>query len=66
MMREDLVAERVAIDSYKEMVDYVGAQDPTKEIRARDEEHAEDLSSRACSMRCRPPRTSPGPPARSN
>jgi hypothetical protein len=30
MMREDLVAERVVIDSYyKEMVDYVGAQDPT-------------------------------------
>jgi bacterioferritin len=50
MMREDLVAERVAIDSYKEMVDYVGAQDPTtrrllEEILAKEEEHAEDLSS---------------------
>jgi len=50
-MREDLVAERVAIDSYKEMVDYVGAQDPTTrrlldEILAKEEEHAEDLLSR--------------------
>jgi len=51
MMREDLVAERVVIDSYKEMVDYVGAQDPTTrrlldEILAKEEEHAEDLLSR--------------------
>ncbi len=50
MIREDLAAERVAIDSYKEMVDYVGAQDPTtrrllEEILAKEEEHAEDLSS---------------------
>ena len=50
MIREDLVAERVAIDSYKEMVSYIGAQDPTtrrllEEILAKEEEHAEDLSS---------------------
>jgi bacterioferritin len=48
MIREDLVAERIAIDSYKEMVNYFGAQDPTsrrlmEEILAKEEEHAEDL-----------------------
>jgi bacterioferritin len=50
MIRENLVAERVAIDSYKEMVDYIGSRDPTtrrllEEILAKEEEHAEDLSS---------------------
>ena len=50
MIRENLVAERVAIDSYKEMVDYIGPRDPTtrrllEEILAKEEEHAEDLSS---------------------
>jgi bacterioferritin (cytochrome b1) len=29
MIREDLVAERVAIDSYKEMIQYFGTKDPT-------------------------------------
>src|SRR5467141_1646500 len=29
MIKEDLVAERIAIDSYKEMIAYVGADDPT-------------------------------------
>jgi bacterioferritin len=50
MIREDLVAERVAIDSYKEMITYLGSRDPTtkrmlEEILAKEEEHAEDLSS---------------------
>ena len=50
MIREDLVAERVAIDSYREMIAYVGPRDPTtrrllEEILAKEEEHAEDLSS---------------------
>ena len=50
MIRENLVAERIAIDSYKEMVEYIGARDPTsrrllEEILAKEEEHAEDLSS---------------------
>ena len=48
MMKEDLVAERVAIDSYREMITYLGEQDPTsrrmlEEILAKEEEHAEDL-----------------------
>jgi bacterioferritin len=48
MIREDLVAERVAIDSYREMINYLDADDPTtrrmlEEILAKEEEHAEDL-----------------------
>ena len=48
MIREDLVAERVAIDSYREMINYVGSDDPTTRrmlegILATEEEHAEDL-----------------------
>ena len=48
MIREDLVAERIAIDSYREMVRYLGDDDPTTRrllegILATEEEHAEDL-----------------------
>ncbi|MBW3672378.1 MAG: bacterioferritin [Acidobacteria bacterium] len=50
MIREDLVAERVAIDSYNEMIQYLADDDPvTKkmliEILAVEEEHADDLAS---------------------
>ena len=50
MLREDLVAERVAIDSYAEMIRYVGESDPTtrrmlEAILAVEEEHAEDLKT---------------------
>lgn len=50
MIREDLVAERVAIESYGEMIRYVGDTDPTtrrmlEEILATEEEHAEDLAN---------------------
>lgn len=50
MIREDLVAERVAIDSYGEMIAYVSDKDPTTRrmlegILAVEEEHAEDLAS---------------------
>ena len=50
MIREDLVAERIAIDSYREMIDYVSTDDPTTRrmlegILAMEEEHAEDLST---------------------
>jgi len=50
MIREDLVAERIAIDSYGEMIRYVGNDDPTTRrmlegILAAEEEHAEDLIS---------------------
>ena len=48
MIKEDLVAERIAIDSYREMVNYLGSDDPTtrrmmEEILAVEEEHADDL-----------------------
>ena len=48
MIREDLVAERIAVDSYREMIEYIGSDDPTtrrrlEEILATEEEHAEDL-----------------------
>lgn len=48
MIREDLVAERVAVDSYREMIEYLGDDDPTtrrrlEEILATEERHAEDL-----------------------
>jgi bacterioferritin len=50
MIKEDLVAERIAIDSYREIITYLGSDDPTsrrlmEEILAKEEEHAEDLVS---------------------
>ena len=50
MIKEDLVAERVAIDSYTEMIRYIGDDDITtrrmlEAILAVEEEHADDLSS---------------------
>jgi bacterioferritin len=48
MVREDLVAERVAIASYQEIVRWLGDGDPTsrrviEEILEKEEEHADDL-----------------------
>lgn len=48
MIKEDLVAERIAIDSYREIINYLGDHDPTsrrmmEEILAMEEEHADDL-----------------------
>src|SRR6266576_4481343 len=48
MVKEDLVAERIAIDSYREMIQYFGNDDPTSRrmlegILAMEEEHADDL-----------------------
>jgi bacterioferritin len=50
MIKEDLIAERVAIDSYRGMIEYVGNDDPTtrrmlEDIQAIEEEHAEDMAS---------------------
>ena len=49
MIREDLVAERVAIDSYTEMIRYLGENDSTtrrmlEEILSVEEEHADELA----------------------
>ena len=48
MIKEDLVAERIAIDSYRDIVQYLGNDDPTSRrlmetILAVEEEHADDL-----------------------
>jgi bacterioferritin len=48
MIQEDLVAERIAIDSYRDMINYFGNDDPTSRrllegILAVEEEHADDL-----------------------
>ena len=50
MVREDLVAERIAIESYTEMIRYIGDNDTTTKrmlegILAVEEEHAEELAS---------------------
>ena len=50
MIKEDLIAERIAIDSYRAMIGYLGSDDPTTRrmlegILAMEEEHAEDLVS---------------------
>jgi len=50
MIKEDLVAERIAIDSYREMITYFGNDDPTSRrmmegILAVEEEHADDLQN---------------------
>ena len=49
MIREDLIAERIAIDSYAELIRWVGDDDPTtrrmlEDILATEEEHADDLA----------------------
>ena len=49
IIREDLVAERIAIDSYRGMIRYLGQDDPTtstllKSILAVEEEHADELA----------------------
>ena len=49
MIREDLVAERVAIDSYREIVQYLADKDPTSRrvmetILAVEEEHADEMA----------------------
>jgi bacterioferritin len=50
MIKEDLVAERIAIDSYRDIIQFLGNDDPTsrrlmESILAMEEEHAEDLST---------------------
>jgi bacterioferritin len=49
MIKENLVAERIAIDSYREMIQFLGDHDPTtsqmlKGILATEEEHADELA----------------------
>src|ERR1051325_10537109 len=48
MVREDLVAERIAVQSYNEIIRYLGDDDPTshiamEQILSKEEEHADDM-----------------------
>ena len=48
MVREDLVAERIAVESYNEIIRYLGTDDHTtriaiEQILAKEEEHADDM-----------------------
>ena len=48
MVKEDLVAERIAVESYNEIIRYLGNDDPTtriamEQILAKEEEHADDM-----------------------
>ena len=50
MIEEDLIAERIAIDSYREIINYLDGKDSTSRrmlegILAMEEEHADDLAS---------------------
>jgi bacterioferritin len=49
MIREDLVAERIAVATYREIITYFGQDDPTSRtmmeaILAEEEEHADELA----------------------
>lgn len=55
MIKEDLVAERVAIDSYREIIQFLGDKDPTsrrvmESILAVEEEHADDMADLLAGM----------------
>ena len=48
MVREDLIAERIAVESYNDIIHYLGTDDPTtrrmlETIMAKEEEHADDM-----------------------
>ena len=49
MVRENLIAERIAIDSYREIIDFVGDKDTTTKrmlmhVLAEEEEHADEFA----------------------
>ena len=59
MIKENLVAERIAIDSYREMIQIIGDNDPTTrrmlaEILQTEEEHADELASLHHGMKSAP------------
>ncbi len=59
MIRENLIAERIAVETYREMVRYFGDKDPTtrvmlEQILAQEEEHANDMHDLLVSHEGRP------------
>jgi bacterioferritin len=50
MIKENLIAERIAVESYSDIIRYLGTDDPTtrvmiETIMAKEEEHAEDMKT---------------------
>jgi bacterioferritin len=50
MIKEDLIAERIAIESYLELIRFFGDNDPTsrrlmEEVLQQEEEHADDMAT---------------------
>jgi bacterioferritin len=50
MIKENLIAERIAIESYMEMIRFFGENDPTsrrviESVLAQEEEHADDMAT---------------------
>jgi bacterioferritin len=67
MIRDNLVAERIAIDTYHEAIRFVGEKDPTtrrmlEDILAVEEEHADELADLLVTLDpTRPPATPDAP-----
>ena len=65
MIREDLVAERVAIETYAEIIRWLGTDDPTtrrlmEDLLKVEEEHADDLATLLQTLSSRPARATNG------
>jgi bacterioferritin len=65
MIREDLVAERVAIETYSEIARWLGSDDPTtrrlmEDILKMEEEHADDLANLLQTLASRPAKARTG------
>src|SRR5262249_18431902 len=59
MIKENLIAERIAVETYRDMVRYFGDKDPTtrivlERILAQEEEHANDMHDLLVSHEGRP------------
>jgi bacterioferritin len=58
LVREDHAAERVAVETYAEMIRHIGGEDPAsrrllEEVRVREQEHARELAALAERLRAR-------------
>lgn len=64
MIRENLVAERIAIEAYAEIIRWLGDDDPTtrrllEDILKAEEEHADDLASLLGTLEVKSPKKAP-------
>ncbi len=69
MIKENLVAERIAIDTYRDIIQYLENDDPTtrrmlEEILANEEEHAEDMATLLEQLGKKGEPAKPAPPRR--